>query len=354
MISIVITSYNYARFLRASIDSALSQSYPCEVIVVDDGSTDESVDIIKSYGNRVRFFPKENGGEASAMWEGFTQARFDTVIFLDSDDILYPSCAETILPYIDKHVSKIQYRLDKIDSHGKNLLMPFPYFPENMSPEDVLRMVLTSGYYPAPVNTGIAYSRTYLEKVLPVQDVRFRDNADGYLTVLAPIYGQVISLDHVLGAYRVHDSNFWTNDARLDRYSMYVAHELARQELFVLHAQRTGLISSLDAVFKNMMHLENRMLSLRLSPKNHPVIDERRLLLFIRSIYNVLICRDFLVRGRILWIMYITLICWIPVSLLPALVAKARGSQRRARWATLLIKRSYRARYVKTSRKVCV
>ena len=62
--SVIVTSYNYGRFLRTAIDSALAQTYPAEVIVVDDGSTDESRQIIESYGSRIVSLFKSNGGRA--------------------------------------------------------------------------------------------------------------------------------------------------------------------------------------------------------------------------------------------------------------------------------------------------
>src|SRR5713226_4036240 len=91
LVSIIITSYNYGRFLTECIDSALSQTHrPTEVIVVDDGSTDHSSDIIRGYGDRIRATLKPNEGPASSWNLGFTQSRGEFVLFLDSDDALLP------------------------------------------------------------------------------------------------------------------------------------------------------------------------------------------------------------------------------------------------------------------------
>src|SRR3954451_20463787 len=95
LVSIVIDNYNYARFLPEAIESALAQTYPdTEVIVVDDGSTDDSREIIASYGSRVRPVLKTNGGQASAFNAGFAASRGDVVLFLDSDDTLFPEAVE--------------------------------------------------------------------------------------------------------------------------------------------------------------------------------------------------------------------------------------------------------------------
>src|SRR4051812_16040279 len=90
--SIIINNYNYGHFLRDAIDSALAQTYPCtEVIVVDDGSTDDSREVIAGYGQRVTAVFKENGGQASAFNAGFAASRGEVVVFLDADDTLLPN-----------------------------------------------------------------------------------------------------------------------------------------------------------------------------------------------------------------------------------------------------------------------
>ena len=95
--SVIINNYNYARFLRAAIDSALSQTYQnCEVVVVDDGSTDNSRDVIESYDRRVKAVYKCNGGQGSALNAGFEASSGDLIIFLDADDVLLPCAVETV------------------------------------------------------------------------------------------------------------------------------------------------------------------------------------------------------------------------------------------------------------------
>ena len=98
LVSILINNYNYGRFLRDAIDSALAQTYPhIEVVVVDDGSTDNSREVIESYGNRIRSVLKENGGQGSAFNAGFAASKGDILCFLDSDDAFYPTKVERIV-----------------------------------------------------------------------------------------------------------------------------------------------------------------------------------------------------------------------------------------------------------------
>lgn len=95
MISIVIASYNQAKWLPEAIESALNQTVYCEVLVIDDGSTDNSLEIARNY--KVRVISQVNKGLSSARNAGVMNASGEYVLFLDADDILQPQCAEKIL-----------------------------------------------------------------------------------------------------------------------------------------------------------------------------------------------------------------------------------------------------------------
>ncbi|HMX28215.1 MAG TPA: glycosyltransferase family A protein, partial [Blastocatellia bacterium] len=100
--SIIVSSYNYGRFLNEAIDSALGQTYAnTEVIVVDDGSTDDSRQIIAAYDDRILPVLKDNGGQASAFNAGFAASRGQVVFFLDSDDVLLPTAVENAVAFFD-------------------------------------------------------------------------------------------------------------------------------------------------------------------------------------------------------------------------------------------------------------
>ncbi len=91
LVSVVIVNYNYGRYLKECIESVLSQHYqPLEVIVVDDGSTDDSRRIIQSYCGRLSVCFKPNGGVISATNAGFAMSRGPVVIFVDADDYMLP------------------------------------------------------------------------------------------------------------------------------------------------------------------------------------------------------------------------------------------------------------------------
>jgi len=119
LISVVINNYNYAPFLRSCIDSCLHQGYEKkEIIVVDDGSNDDSREVIDSYGAQVSCIYKSNGGQASALNSGFALSSGDVVVFLDSDDVLLSNCLLNINKIWRSQFSKVHFNLKMIDDHG--------------------------------------------------------------------------------------------------------------------------------------------------------------------------------------------------------------------------------------------
>jgi glycosyltransferase involved in cell wall biosynthesis len=103
-VSVIIPTYNRAAYIQTAIQSALDQTRrPDEIIVVDDGSTDETPMILAHFGPPVVVVRQPNGGEAAARNAGLRKATCDTVIFLDSDDLLQPACIERCAQALAEH-----------------------------------------------------------------------------------------------------------------------------------------------------------------------------------------------------------------------------------------------------------
>ncbi len=97
--TIIIPSYNQQDYLADAIESALDQTVPCEVIVIDDGSTDNSLAIARNYEPRIKVISQVNKGLSSARNTGIMNATGDYILPLDADDILLSNCVETMMKY---------------------------------------------------------------------------------------------------------------------------------------------------------------------------------------------------------------------------------------------------------------
>lgn len=101
-VDIVIPLYNQVEYVEEAIDSALAQTVPCDVIVVNDGSTDEGPIVVRSKYPQVKLITQVNKGLASARNTGIMNSTADYILFLDADDILKKNCVERIIEYAEK------------------------------------------------------------------------------------------------------------------------------------------------------------------------------------------------------------------------------------------------------------
>ncbi|MUG98009.1 glycosyltransferase [Scytonema sp. UIC 10036] len=223
--SIIITNYNYGRFLTEAIESALNQRYqPTEVIVVDDGSTDNSQEIIASYGEKIIPILKDNGGQASAFNAGFAMSRGEVICFLDSDDVLLPSGIERAVQILrdDPHAVKVHWPLRVIDVDS-NLLEKIDckdILPEGNLYNEQLKYGIEGHIFPP--TSGNVWLRRYLEKILPMPEDNYRLNAESYLGFLAPFSGSIKRINDYQSLYRIHGrngTNKRTYSWRLNHYS---------------------------------------------------------------------------------------------------------------------------------------
>lgn len=123
LISIIIPSYNYARYLSQAIDSALGQTYPkIEVIVVDNTSADNSIEVLQSYGDRVRWFQQPNQGVSGSRNRGIKESRGELIAFMDADDVWLPEkLARQMEMLSNPRVGMVYCGLQYIDADGKPL-----------------------------------------------------------------------------------------------------------------------------------------------------------------------------------------------------------------------------------------
>lgn len=206
-VSVVIDNFDNARFLPTAIDSALAQRHePVEVVVVDDGSGDDSLAVLDRYRNDVTVVAKPNGGQASALNRGIAASHGKAVILLDSDDVLVPTAAATLAAELaDPAVTRVQWPMRVIDDDGR----PTGEVDKpGLGCGDLRETLLRAGpfaYAWAPTS-GNAWSRRLLDAVTPIPEAPFRLDPDLYLAALSPLYGEV-AVVAPQSCWRRHGSN---------------------------------------------------------------------------------------------------------------------------------------------------
>lgn len=125
-ISVIIPVYNTEKYLEKCLDSIINQTYQdFEIVIINDGSIDNSQNIIEKYldkyQNKIKCINKENGGLSSTRNYGIEVARGDYIIFVDSDDYIKKDLFEQLLPYIQKDIDLVKYKLIKVSEEYKEL-----------------------------------------------------------------------------------------------------------------------------------------------------------------------------------------------------------------------------------------
>lgn len=217
LVSVLIPNYNYARFLPEAIESVLSQTYPnIETIVVDDGSIDNSREVIASYGARLIAVHKGNGGLISALNAGFARSSGDLIAFLDADDAFELDKVERVVAAARRvpQAHLIHHQMQIVDESGKALHRPFPArVPDGDIRASVAR---TGGWFPRPVMSGLTFTRTYAQRMFPLpKEQRFVEGGrshvlpvfETYLAGPAALLAPVAGIQAPLTRYRVHGTN---------------------------------------------------------------------------------------------------------------------------------------------------
>jgi len=207
-VTALIDTYNHERFIAEAIESVLVQDFPAnemEILVVDDGSTDATPEIVRRYAERVRYIRKENGGQASALNLGFAEARGEIVAMLDGDDVWLPQ--------------KVRRVMEAFAAHPEAGIVFHPYqywFPAENRCEDDRAYIPVSGYLPDNLDALLVFGgvgtcssairRVCAERVLPIPE-GLTVLADAYLIAAAIFAAPAVGLKECLTKYRHHGAN---------------------------------------------------------------------------------------------------------------------------------------------------
>ena len=269
--SFVIANYNYGRYVADAIDSALAQDWPwVEVVVVDDGSSDNSREVIAAYGSRVQAIFQQNSGQRRANNAGYAASQGDVVVFLDADDVLAPGFAAAVAAVWRPGVSKVQVQMERVDAARKPLGVRVPAIAAAPSAAEIRAWMIATGEYPTPPGSGNAYSRTFLDAFFPIGE-EADSSTDSTCLALAPLLGDVVTVLEPLVEYRIHGANDSSLQAAPERFGREVARAIRRHGDAEAACQRLGLAGPEPGCIRKGRHLlQLRAASLRLAPGEHP------------------------------------------------------------------------------------
>ena len=223
LVSILINNYNYESYLPEALESTLNQTYPhVEVVVVDDGSTDQSCAVIERYCNLAneaiapasqRIVPvfKPNGGQASAFNAGVAASRGEILCFLDADDYFAPEKISRIVEYFEQYPEAgwLFHELQEVDGEGKEL-------PDGDRP--ILTKFASVDFRPAlrqgdslpylPATSGLCFRRDTLLQLQAVPPA-MRICADNFLRLASTCLAAGLLVPEKLAVHRMHGKNFY-------------------------------------------------------------------------------------------------------------------------------------------------
>jgi Glycosyl transferase family 2 len=211
LVSILINNYNYGRFLGEAIDSALAQTYRnIEVIVVDDGSTDNSREVLAKYAGRVIAVQKENGGQPTAFNAGFAASKGDIICFLDADDLFLPEKIRTVVDVFHQNpfVAWCFDRVVQFDEQTGGRRVPASNWKSG--PWDERDTMCDRGVAPniPTATSGLSFRREMLARICPMPE--FPIATDGYLKLVAVGLEQGWMAQEELTLQRIHGENVFT------------------------------------------------------------------------------------------------------------------------------------------------
>lgn len=211
-VSVLIDTYNHERFIEAAIRSVLEQDFPAadrEVIVVDDGSTDRTPELVAKFTPQVRHLRKANGGQASAFNAGIPECRGEIIAFLDGDDWWAPGKLRRVVDMLaaEPSVGLVGHGITEVYADGRQQVV---------QPDATLRLRADSlpnarlfRLRKCFLGTSrMTIRKTALSQILPVPESLCIE-ADEFLFTLAAVIADVLILTESLTFYRLHSANLY-------------------------------------------------------------------------------------------------------------------------------------------------
>ena len=210
LLSVLIDTYNHERYIEQAINSAIEQNFSSadyEILVVDDGSTDRTPEIVRKFAPRVRLVSKKNGGQASAFNAAFPELRGEIVAFLDGDDWFAPGKLTAVMTALDQHpeVAAVGHGFYEFRDETKEVSIRVPEQPQFLraTTPDTAREAFRG--WPFLLMGALTVRRRIIEQIRPIPEALVFC-ADAPISVASMAAG-VVLLNKPLFYYRHHSTN---------------------------------------------------------------------------------------------------------------------------------------------------
>ena len=215
LVSIVVPAYNGARYLRDAVDSILNQTYPrIELIVLDDGSQDDTQKILETYGERFHWESHPNMGQSATLNKGWSMARGAILAYLSVDDLLEPHAVEQAVQVLEQHPQApvVYGNYDLIDASGCHIR------PVAAPDFDFHRLIAELEVQPGP---GAFFRRQAFE-FSQGWDSTLRQTPDYDFWLKVGLLGGFIHVNEVWAAFRVHADSQSYAEASPEKANEYI------------------------------------------------------------------------------------------------------------------------------------
>jgi glycosyltransferase involved in cell wall biosynthesis len=227
LVSVVIPTFNYRAYVSQAVDSALAQTYANrEIIVVDDGSTDHTDQMLAPYADRIRYIYQKNQGLSAARNTGIQAARGRWIALLDSDDLWHPRKLEVQMRYLARHPEIGLLAADPIPMEARRWPAVNPLELPAVSPITLEDLAVRSRFGPSSV---VIRRECFDRAGLFDPELRSCEDRDMWIRIAA--HFKIAKLHRPLWWYRVHPGNMHKAVVHMEEYEFRVL-DKARSQLW--------------------------------------------------------------------------------------------------------------------------
>lgn len=253
LVTALINTYNYGRYLPFAINSVLAQTYPnIEILVVDDGSTDHTPEVLRQYGDAIRIIRTHNGGQGHTFNIGIPASKGDLLMLLDADDTWLPTKVERMVEEARKRpgAAMLYHRFQNIDNQGREIAQPQPFTLTNGDYRE--KYLKSGGSWWSPITSVLVFRPEHIRQALPIPTYAVREGADTLLTDFCAVTAEIASIPDCLTLRRLHGSNLYAagRDDRLYRTKAIRESDVRRIEWRMFSLQqvlkRSGHLFEID------------------------------------------------------------------------------------------------------------